>query len=400
MARRSGPTIEAQDSYRPTSDDFRRGDHEDVRLVDLDAEQESPFLRGQKRVPARRGPLPKKTAVRLKWIALAGFIVLVVGATGFLLYDYGEHSWRFRIDSSDNIGITGLHNVARSQVMDVLGGDIGRNIFFVPLSLRKQQLEQIPWVESASVMRFVPNQLKVEIHERSPVAFVRNGARILLIDANGVFLELPASRRKYSFPVIVGLSAAEPLSMRAARMKVFGQLLREIDSSGAHYSQDIDDVDLSDPDDVKIAVADSGRQVSIHLGSSNFLERYRAYVAHIREWHQQFEKIESVDLRYDHQIIVNPDVSHAASVPVPAAPVGDSAGAKKPVAHSKAKPPVSKHVTKRAAAKSAVAKPAPVFSGAVAVQSANKQEAKLAGRPTPPPSKKPSAAIMKDQGKP
>lgn len=399
MARRSGPTIEAQDAYRPASDDFRRGDHEDVRLIDLDSEQESPFLRGQKRVPARRGPLPKKTAVRLKWIALAGLIVLLVGATGFALYDYGEHSWRFRINSSGNIAITGLHNVTRLQVMDALGGDIGRNIFFVPLALRKQQLEQIPWVESASVMRFVPNQLKVEIHERSPVAFVRNGARILLIDANGVFLELSASRRKYSFPVIVGLSAAEPLSMRAARMRVFGQLLREIDSSGAHYSQDIDDVDLSDPDDVKITVADSGRQVAIHLGSSNFLERYRTYVAHIREWHQQFEKIESVDLRYDHQIIVNPDVSHVVPVPVPAASVGDSAAANKPVAPSKAKPPVLKHATKRAAAK-----PAPVYSGAVAEQSKNKPGGKLAGHPTPPSSagasRKPSAAIMKDQGKP
>ena len=38
---------------------------------------------------------------------------------------------------------------------------------------------KIPWVESASVMRFVPNRLKVEIHERTPVAFARAGPRIL-----------------------------------------------------------------------------------------------------------------------------------------------------------------------------------------------------------------------------
>jgi len=59
--------------------------------------------------------------------------------------------------------------------MDVMGGDIGRNIFFVPLAQRQQQLEQIPWVESASVMRFVPNRLRIEIHERTPVAFARIG---------------------------------------------------------------------------------------------------------------------------------------------------------------------------------------------------------------------------------
>ena len=66
----------------------------------------------------------------------------------------------------------------RPQIMEVMGADIGRNIFFVPLTQQKAQLEQIPWVESASVMRFVPNRLKVEIHERTPVAFARVGPRI------------------------------------------------------------------------------------------------------------------------------------------------------------------------------------------------------------------------------
>ena len=69
--------------------------------------------------------------------------------------------------------------------MEVMGGDIGRNIFFVPLDQRKLQLEQIPWVESASVMRFVPNRLRIEIHERTPVAFARIGSHISLIDAGG-----------------------------------------------------------------------------------------------------------------------------------------------------------------------------------------------------------------------
>ncbi len=46
----------------------------------------------------------------------------------------------------------------------------------------------------------------------------------------------------------------------------------------------------------------------MHLGSSNYLERYKIYVAHVQEWRQQFDKLESVDLRYDRQIIVNPDL--------------------------------------------------------------------------------------------
>src|SRR5581483_620683 len=145
-----------------------RPDLDDSRLVDLDREEESPFLRAQKRVSVRRGALPKKAANGLKWAGLA------VGA----IYRYGEQSWRFRVDSSDDIEISGNHSVSHAQVLEAFGSDIGRNIFFIPLSQRRAQLEQIPWVESASVMRFVPNRLKVEIHERTPVAFVRLGSRI------------------------------------------------------------------------------------------------------------------------------------------------------------------------------------------------------------------------------
>ncbi len=308
MARKSSPTI-TQDELYPPDEEFGRQDIDDARLLDLDVEQESPFLRAQKRVSVRRGSLPKKAAVRLKWALVALTALFVMAIAAGIAYHYGEHSWRFRIDSSDDIEITGIHSVTHSQIMEVLGGDIGRNIFFVPLALRKTQLEQIPWVESASVMRFVPNRLKVEIHERTPVAFARIGPRISLIDAGGTLMELPASsKKKYSFPVILGMNPGEPLSTRNARMKIYNDLTHQLDSSGARYSQDLSEVDLSDADDVKVSVGDPSGTVLVHLGSSNFLDRYKIYVTHVREWRQQFAKLESVDLRYDRQIIVNPDL--------------------------------------------------------------------------------------------
>lgn len=285
---------------------------DDVRLLDLDAEEESPFLRGQKRISAHRGSLPKKTATRLLWAAAALTLLLFAGLGIAGLYHYGEHSWRFRIDSSDDIEIKGLENVTRSQVIEVLGGDIGRNVFFIPLAQRQAQLQQIPWVESASVMRLVPNRLRIEIHERTPVAFARVGPQILLTDATGALMELPVNKKKYSFPVILGINPGEPSSTRAARMTIFNALVRELDSGGARYSQDLSEVDLSDPDDVKVVANHGDGVVLVHLGSSNYLERYKIFVAHLQEWRQQFNKLESVDLRYDRQIIVNPDLQGTA----------------------------------------------------------------------------------------
>jgi hypothetical protein len=45
----------------------------------------------------------------------------------------------------------------------------------------------------------------------------------------------------------------------------------------------------------------------------------------LREWRQQFQKIESVDLRYDQQIIVNPDLDGAARQPTLSAAVARAA---------------------------------------------------------------------------
>jgi cell division protein FtsQ len=456
VARKSSSTAVQEELYPPPGvsryEAPEREPFDDARLVDLEAEQESPFLRGQERVKVRRGTLPKKTANGLLWAGAALIILGILGAAGLGLYRYGKHSWRFRIDSSDQIEVTGAEHVPHAQIMEVMGGDIGRNIFFVPLAQRKQQIEQIPWVESASVMRFVPNRLRIEIHERTPVAFARIGSHISLIDAGGTLMELaPGGKHKYSFAVIAGMNAGEPLSTRAARMKNYNALVRELDSSGAHYSQELSEVDVSDPEDLKVLAADSNGQVLVHLGSGNYLQRYKTYETHVQQWRQQFDKLESVDLRYDGQIIVNPDLAGMTRQPAltpaaakaavaagvktaaivnyekyvthPAPPASAKKEAKstpKPatksaVHHVLAKPALAKPVhPKPAGAKPAGGKPAPVKKVLVtqapghqaalkpAISTAPVASTKPAAPPhpvasTPPPvvtgQKKPSAAV-------
>jgi len=407
MARRSDSTI--QEELYSTPDDPARDDLDDARLLDLDVEKESPFLRAQKRVPARRSPLPKKTATRLLWAVLALVVAALAAVGANLLYHYGEHSSRFGLESSDDIETAGLSNVTRGQVMEVMGGDIGRNVFFIPLDQRQKQLEQIPWVESASVMRFAPNRIKIEIHERTPVAFARVGSKVLLTDAGGTLMDL-STKKKYSFPVIIGMNPGEPLSTRSARMKIYNELVRELDSGGGNYSKDLSEVDLTDPEDVKVLANNPEGEVLVHLGSSDYLDRFKIYVAHLREWRQQFQKLESVDLRYDRQIIVNPDMRGVERQPAlskAAVRVPMSAGVKpaalvthepvkpqappvtvtKPASKLASKPPQKTRWHKRwAPAKHAAPKPKPRATVAPSVSK------------SPSVPQKPSPAIAKGQG--
>ncbi len=303
---------------RPVS--FAADDEDLPRALDLETDEESPFLRGQKRVPVRRGPLPRKTAHLLKKVVLAFVLLGLLGWSGVMLYAYGASSWRFRLDSRDSIHIEGMENVAPEQVAGVFRADVGRNLFQISLDERRRALEQIPWIESAAVMRLLPDRLQVSLRERKPVAFVQIGSRISLMDLHGVVMEMPASRQKqYSFPVVVGMSESDPRSTREARMKIYSALIGALDAQGGRYSEDLSEVDLSDPEDVRITVADPAGAVLVHLGSSHFLERYQVYLAHVAEWRQQLQRLDSVDLRYERQIIVNPDPRRAASI-APAAP--------------------------------------------------------------------------------
>jgi cell division protein FtsQ len=308
MARKNVSTTPHEEFDFPAVEPVR-ADMDDARMLDLKVEEESPFLRAQKRVSVRRGPLPRKAADRLKLGLIVLFLLGLAGTLTALAYNYGAHSWRFTINSGDDIQVSGTQNVTRSQIMEVMGADIGRNAFFVPLADQKKKLEEIPWVESATVMRFWPNRLRVDLRERTPEAFVRIGSRIALIDSNGVVMDLPsAGKKKFSFPVIVGFESAEPLSKRAASMKIYESLMDALNSGGANYGRNLSEVDLSEPDDVKVGVANSTGVVVIHLGSRNFLERYKIYVAHALEWQQQYDRLQTVDLRFDGQIVVNPDL--------------------------------------------------------------------------------------------
>ena len=241
---------------------------------------------------------------------LVAGLLLVVGAFAFTLHlckSFLEHDARFRIAGTSNIQAVGLAEVTRADILPVFGEDVGRNIFFVPLAERRKQLEQIPWIQHATVMRLLPDQIRISIVERQPVAFVRHGQQIGLVDANGVLLNMPAglmSQHHYSFPVLTGIDGGDPLASRKARVELYLRLMSDLDAGGKHLSDQISEIDLTDPEDARVLMPEQGSDVLAHFGQDHFLDRYQRYKAHIAEWRQQYPHLSAVDLRYDSQVVL------------------------------------------------------------------------------------------------
>jgi cell division protein FtsQ len=379
---------EPVDSYRPpasrTSDarSLRSGDRPVRAKAEPDDDAEEPFLRARRRVPVRRGWLP--AWLRTTWgKLLLGVSILIV--PGLLLaliiavHSFLDHDPRFRVESSTSIQTIGNSQLSRSDLLSVFGSDIGRNLFFVPLAKRRAALEQIPWVRQATVMRVLPNQLRVAIVERTPIAFVLVHGHVQLADADGVILTLTPQQmaaRHDSFAVISGINPADPLSVRRARMQIYQKFVADLDSTGEHISAHLSEVDLSDPEDVRATVPANGSDLLLHFGDQDFLPRWRNYQAHIAQWEQQYPHLAAIDLRYDREVVLrmagDPGTTGAASN---AAPAPDSAPAAAKLTTNPASKPVS-------TAPAAIHRPAPTEHKSLATP-----------KPTTNSASKPTASI-------
>jgi cell division protein FtsQ len=287
------------------------------------------------RVSFRGGVVPKTRWGKI--VGGCGLLAMAGASIAGLLWvrSLVLHDAHFVVPDSESIQIAGNSHLTGAQLLSVFGEDVDRNIFTIPLGARRAELESLPWVEHATVMRLLPNRVRVAIVERTPVAFVRQGARIGLVDVHGMLFDLPgpdmeeasggrgaAAGAHYSFPVLTGISTEDPLSVRAARMKIYLGFVAALDASGEGISHKLSEVDLSNPEDVKAIIPDRGTDLLVHFGEEKFLERYRQYQAHLAEWRAQYPKLASVDMRYERQVVLQ--MQPGAAIPANAA--GDATG--------------------------------------------------------------------------
>jgi cell division protein FtsQ len=291
-------------------------------------EAEKPFLRSQRRVPVRpRGGsrFASRFGLGKRWIRLlqgAGVVAILglLAMFGFAIQSFLLHDRSFLLPSANNIQVDGNRVVTRSQVLAFFAPDLGHSIFHVPLAKRKAQLQQILWVRSATVMRLWPNRLRVTVVERTPVAFALEGNTVRLVDDQGVLLDLPdAAAQHYSFPVLTGVAAADPLPIRAARVQMYLQFAHALDAEGGHISSTFSQVDVSDPEDIRAVFRGAVREPLVHFGASDYLARYRAYQAHLNLWLQQYPQLRSIDMRYGKQVVLDTGTVAAA----PSAPMAE-----------------------------------------------------------------------------
>src|SRR5579885_2056575 len=277
----------------------------EVYRPELIADDEPRYLRRQKPLEIRRRkfggrawPFYRRVLVwSVAGIAGAGIATF----TGrFLLY-----SPQVLLLKPDQIEVTGNHIVSRDAVLQQFAHDRGRSVLRIPLDDRRAEIEQLSWVESATVQRVLPNRIRVNIVERTPIAFLKVGNQLELIDAHGVILDR-ADAEDLRFPIVTGISEALPREERETRMQMYQEYLK------------VSEVDLSNPKDLRVVMTglaglNDPQAVTIHFGQSDFTGKFSMLADNFLQWQANAGRIQSIDLEYSRQVVINPDASvHSA----------------------------------------------------------------------------------------
>jgi cell division protein FtsQ len=280
---------------------------------ELLGDEEPRYLRRQKPVEIRR----KKFGGRSWPFYRRALFCGVVGIAGisaawtagrFLLY--GQPMLLIK---PEQIEVNGNHIVSREAVLQQFVRDRGRSVLRVPLDSRRSALEEIPWVESAMVQRILPNRIRVDLTERTPIAFLRNGTELALIDAHGVILDRPHGE-DLQFPIVTGLSDNMPREERGKRMQTYQEFLKDIDLVRSGSSDRVSEIDLANPKDLRavmtgIANPTDPQALTIHFGASDFTGKYRMVIENFAQWQASNGRVHSIDLQYAKQVVLNPDTS-------------------------------------------------------------------------------------------
>jgi cell division protein FtsQ len=151
---------------------------------------------------------------------VAATVLMLLGSAGFGIVKGGHleeltsalsdarnalaNSAGFRITA---VAINGRKQLTQDEVL-AIGGVNGRSsLLFLDAAIVRDKLKTNPWIGEATVQKFYPGQLQIDIVERSAFALWQQDGRLSVISDDGAVLEPYLSRGFISLPLVVGKGA-------------------------------------------------------------------------------------------------------------------------------------------------------------------------------------------------
>ncbi len=104
--------------------------------------------------------------------------------------------------------VKGRNRTSKNEIIHAMAVKRGMPMIAIDLENARKNLEALPWVESASIERRMPNLVHVNITERQPIALWQQKGQYFPIDANGKVVNAGIKGLE-KLPLVVGKDAPE-----------------------------------------------------------------------------------------------------------------------------------------------------------------------------------------------
>ena len=105
------------------------------------------------------------------------------------------------------VTVSGATHMSEARILAIAGIDASRSLPFFDVVDAKARLEADPLVKQASVRKLYPNQVVIEIVERTPYAVWQKDGDVSAIAADGAPIDQVADSRYADLPFVVGEGA-------------------------------------------------------------------------------------------------------------------------------------------------------------------------------------------------
>jgi cell division protein FtsQ len=127
--------------------------------------------------------------------------------------------------------VTGRRHAGYNNIMDALDAARGDLVFDVDLEVARQRIEGLGWIRAATVRRYFPGTILINVVERRPFALWQRRGRVSLIDREGQVIGSEALAKFVTLPVIVGDDAPRHVGTLVSVLSRQPMLLTQLDAA-------------------------------------------------------------------------------------------------------------------------------------------------------------------------
>lgn len=108
-----------------------------------------------------------------------------------------------------DVHVTGNHQTSEIDVLQKIGLDGWTSLVGFNVDRARERIDELPWVERASVRKIYPSMLDVKIVERTPFAVWQHGDQLALVERDGNVIGPYGGGRFADLPLLIGMGATE-----------------------------------------------------------------------------------------------------------------------------------------------------------------------------------------------